>query len=428
MASSDEGLQMTETLTARVGAPTLKLRYDPLDPDVLENPYPTYKRLRDSGRLSRGGPGQWVATHYDDVAALLHDPRLSHEFPPEYRQFSLGNGPASEFFGRIILTREPPAHTRLRQIMSAAFSASIVRRLHDFIERLVAELLDPALDRGHLDAVADLAYPIPVLVICELIGSPPIDRHEIRPRATDLAKAFGTYVGDADRRAADAAVVWLRNYVALLLDERRKHPGDDLLSQMLAGKGSDRLTPDEIVDNVVFMFFAGFETTMNVIATGCATFLQYPDAIARLRADASLMPTAVEEVLRYDAPIQSVTRLVLQPIQIGGQTIRPGRALVLILGSANHDERHFNRPELFDITRKPNMHVSFGGGIHHCLGALLARMEAAITFSTLIRRCSSLEPAGAATRRPSVGFRSYASIPLAIRPAGALQVARRPWR
>ena len=403
--------------TRETPAPILAPRYDPWDPEVLENPYPTYRRLRDAGRVCRGGPGQWVATHYRDVARLLHDHRLSHEFPPEYREFSLGNGPVNDFFGRIILTREPPSHTRLRQIMSAAFSASIVRRLRDFIATLVDELLEPALERGGFDAVTDLAYPVPVLVICELIGIPTVDRDGIRPRATDLSKAFGTHVPDADRRAADDAVVWLRDYVGRLLEERRRQPGEDLLSQMLAGEGPDRLTHDEIVDNVVFMFFAGFETTMNLIATGCATLLRWPDAVARLRADGSLMPTAVDEVLRYDAPIQSVTRLVLRPVQIGDQTIRPGRALVLLLGSANHDERQFSDPELFDVGRKPNTHVSFGGGIHHCLGALVARIEAAVSFSRLLQRCSVLEAAGVPTRRPSVGFRSYASIPIAIKPA-----------
>lgn len=394
---------------------TLAPKYDPRDPAVLDNPYPTYARLREAGRLCRGGPGQWVVTRYADVAALLHDPRLSHQFPAEYRQFSMGEGAASEFFARIILTREPPQHTHLRRLMTPAFSSTLIRRLDAYIESVVDELLQAALDRGSLDAVGDLAFPLPVMVVCELVGIPTGDRDEVRPRALDLSKGFSTHTLESDRAAVNAAVVWLREYVGRLTSERRARPRDDLLSLLVtAGEGADKLSDEDIVDNAVFLFFAGFETTMNLIATGCAALLDHPDALSQLRADPSLMPTAVDEILRYDAPIQNAARLVTEPVNIGGQTIRAGRVLILLLGSANHDERQFVDPERFEIGRKPNPHVSFGGGIHHCLGALLARLEGSVALSRLVQRCAVLEPAGPAVRRPSPGFRAYAAVPMRV--------------
>jgi cytochrome P450 len=393
-------------------------KFDALDPAVLEDPYPTYAGLRRAGPLCRGGPGQWVVTRYADVAALLHDPGLGHQFPREYHRFSAGDGAAGEFFQRILLDRDPPDHTRLRRLMAAAFSPTLVRRLGDHIGDLVDELLAPALDRHRLDAVRDLASPLPVTVVCELLGIPAADRDLVRPRASDLCKAFGTYTPQSDRAAADAAVVWLRDYVGALLERRRAHPGDDLLSRMLAAvEGGSGLSYEEIVDNAVFLFFAGFETTMSLISTGCAALMRYPSELARLRADPALVPSAVEEFLRYDAPIQSVGRLVRRPREVCGRTIQAGRVLLLLLGSANHDEAQFACPGRLDVGRRPNPHVSFGGGSHFCLGAGLARVEAAVTFERLLRRFASIEPAGPQVRRPGTSLRAYASVPLAVKPA-----------
>ena len=389
-------------------------RFDAFDPAVLADPYPTYARLRAAGRVCRGGPGQWVVTRYADVAALLRDPRLRHEFPPEYRAFSMGEGPASEFFGRIVLTQEPPRHTRLRQLMRQAFRAPGVHALSRFITRTVDGLLEAARDRGTLDAVGDIAFPLPVLVVCELVGIPQIDRDEVRPHAIDLAKGFATRVPESERGAVNAAVVWLREYIRGLARERRARPTGDLLSALMTDGGPDRLTDEEAIDNAIFLFFAGFETTMNLIATGCATLAARPDALAQLRAEPALMPGAVDEILRFDAPIQSATRLLAEPIAIGPQIVKRGRVLVLLLGSANHDERQFVEPERFDLRRTPNPHVSFGGGIHHCLGALLAQLEASIALSRLLDTFASIELGGTPVRRSGVAFRSYQSVPLAV--------------
>ena len=392
-------------------------RFDAGDPAVREDPYPAYAALRRAAPLCRGGPGQWAVTRHADVAALLGDPRLGNRFPDDYHRFSLGDGPASDFLQRIVLHQDRPHHARLRRVMSWAFSPRVVSALRPRIGELVDGLLAPACDRGLLEAVDDLAFPLPVMVVCELIGIPSDDRQDVRARAFDLGKAFASRVPEPDRVAADAAVVWMRDYIRALIHDRPGR-GDDLLSRMLdPGDGADQLSEEEVVDNVVFLFFAGFETTTSMIATGCAALLDHPDELARLREDRSLVPSAVEEFLRWDAPIQSRLRLVLDPIEVHGRTIRPGRALLLLLGSANHDERVFPDAGRLDIGRSPNPHVSFGGGFHHCLGAALARAEGVVVFERLLARFGRLEPAGQATREMESPFRTFSRIPIAVRAA-----------
>jgi cytochrome P450 len=392
--------------------------FDPTDPAVVADPYPTYRELRAAGAVCRGGPGQWVVPGYAEVATLLRDRRLGNDYPAEYHEYSSGNGPAKDFFRRIILDRDPPEHTRLRRLMGKAFSPALVRTMTDHIGRLTDDLLDRVADRGRFDAVPDLAFPLPVLVVCALLGIPPKDRELVRPRAIDLCKGFATVVPEAERAVVDDAVRWLREYVTGLLDRRRAHPSDDLLSAMLAAQeDGDVLGTSEIVDNAVFLFFAGFETTVNLIASGCSALLTHPDELARLRADRSLVPSAVEEFLRYDAPIQFTARLALDQLEIGGHTIRKGRVVVLLLGSANRDERQFERPDRLDVGRTPNQHVAFSVGAHHCLGAVLARVEGRVVFERLLSRFASLEAAGPALRRTDTTFRGLASVPVAVRPS-----------
>lgn len=392
---------------------TLAPKYDPLDPAVLENPYAAYAELRRATRVCRCGPGQWAVTRYADVAALLRDPRLGHHFPDVYYRFLLGDGDASLFFQRIIMDRDPPDHTRLRHLLNKSFAPSLIRRLTDRIEDMVGRLVNEAADRRGFDAVNDLAVPLPFLVICELLGVPSSSRDDVWPHVALLSKAFDTHTPETERPAIDQAVVWLRDFFRVLLDERRSQPTDDLISHMsTAITGPMALDRDEIIDNAVFLFFAGFETTTNLIGNGCAALLEYPQAFARLREEPALATLAVEEFLRYDAPVQSVSRLVLQPIEIGDRIIKKDRVLVLLLGSANHDERQFPDPTRLDIGRTPNPHLSFAGGIHYCLGATLARLEATAVFTRLAQRFTALEAGGEIVRRPSAGFRAYSQVPI----------------
>ncbi|MGO9958927.1 MAG: cytochrome P450 [Solirubrobacteraceae bacterium] len=393
-------------------------RFDALDAAVLDDPYPAYARLRAAGPLARGGAGTWVATRHADVAALLRDPRLSSGFPVEYHRMSAGDGAAATFMSSIILYRDPPAHTRLRRLIGQAFGAGAVRGLTPRVDALVDELLDPALQRGELDAIGELALPLPVMVVCELMGLPVVDHEAIRPHALALGRAFAAVVPESAREQSDRAVTWLREYLGAALAQRRRRPGDDLLSALLAAEaGEERLSHEEIVDNAVFAFFAGFETTTNLIGNGLAALLNEPDELARLRAAPALVAPAVEEFLRYDAPIQGVARLVLEPVRVADRTLRPGRVLILLIGSANRDEAVFDSPERLRIDRDPNRHLSFGGGIHYCIGAPLSRIEARSAFSRILARTGALEFAGEPVRQTETSFRAFARLPIAVRPS-----------
>ncbi|GAA1954196.1 cytochrome P450 [Amycolatopsis minnesotensis] len=392
-------------------------RFDPREPEVVENPYPTYARLRAAGPLCRSGAGSWAVTRHADVLRLQRDPRLGSQFPEHYHRLSAGDGAASAFFQRIMLYRDPPEHLRLRKLMGKAFSPAMVRRMRADIEAITDELLAPALDGGGLDVVPELAYPLPVRVICRLMGIPEESTDEVRRFAIDLGRAFAAIVPDEARAAADTAVGWLRERIGALLAERRRHPREDLISRLLAVEDAgEALTHSEIVDNTVFSFFAGFETTVHLITTGWAALLDHPAERARLLDRPGLAATAVEEFLRYDAPIQGTARYLNAPVEIEGRKLRAGRVLILLLGSANHDESVFDDPAALDIGRTPNPHVTFGGGAHLCLGAFLARMEGTIVFERLASRVREFSAAGPAHRQANTPFRAYATVPVALSP------------
>ncbi len=391
-------------------------RFDASDASALADPYPRYAELRAAGPLARGGAGTWLVTRHADVTALLGDDRLGHELAVEYHEVSLGAGPASEFFRRVIFYRDPPAHTRLRRLMAAEFTPKRVNAMRARIAARVDEFLDGALERGHFDAISDLAYPLSVAVVCELIGIPPADWAELKPRAIDLGRGFNHASSPEEQRATDEAVVWLQEYLDRLLRERGRAPRADLLSNMLAaGSGEGKLAYEEIVDNCVFVLWAGFETVLSAVGSGFAAFLEFPGEFARLRGEPRLVSTAVEEILRFDAPIQGTSRVVRREIVIGGRRLRPGRVLVMLLGSANHDERVFSDPRRLDVARMPNPHVSFGGGVHRCLGNVLARTELAIVLERATQRLAAIEPYGDPVRRTAaMWMRFHASVPVAV--------------
>jgi cytochrome P450 len=349
------------------------------------------------------------------VAALLKDHRLATEFPYDHHRASSGGGPLSDFFSHILLYRDPPAHTRLRRLISEAFSAKLIGSLGEQIQRVVDELLETVAEKGRMDAIHDLAFPLPVMVVCGLIGIPSQDRELIRPRAMDLGRAFAPIVPAETRIRANEALLWLRDYIGTLFTERRRSPQNDLLSKMLEVEQGDEPTDhDEIIDNAIFSLFAGFETTANLIGSGCVLLMTHPDELTRLRRQPDMIPQAIEEFLRFDPPIQGVARLVREPIEIGGRTLRSGRVVLLLIGSANHDEAVFRQPEQLDVSRAPNPHLSFGGGYHYCIGAHLARLEGAIVFSRLLTRFRILEPDGSFEREPNTTLRTYASVPISL--------------
>ncbi|MGP0052648.1 MAG: cytochrome P450 [Solirubrobacteraceae bacterium] len=397
--------------------PPLPPRFDALDPAVAEDPYPRYAELRRAGALARGGPGTWLVTRHAEVVSLLADRRLCHELPPAYHRASLGDGAANGFFSRILFYRDPPEHTRLRRMLATGFTPRAIGRLRARLRSRVDELLDPLVDTGRLDAIPGLADPLAFETICLLLGIPGADRAEVQPHAAALAQGFTFGRTEGERAATDRATEWLRSYVGALLDERRQHPGTDLLSGIVSAASSagEALSAQDVVDNCVFLFWAGYETVLSVIGTGVAALVRFPEQFGRLRRRPALIPTAIEEFLRYDAPIQGTARLVAQPVVVAGRTIRPGRVLVLALGSANRDERVFAEPDALDVGRKPNPHVSFGGGAHGCLGNVLARIEASVAFERLAARCPTLHAAGPERRRTtSTWMRFHTALPVAV--------------
>ncbi|MBA3780258.1 MAG: cytochrome P450 [Nocardioides sp.] len=393
------------------------------DARAMQDPYPVYRELRDHGPVCRGGPGQWVFSRHAEVSALLRDPRLGREFPEEYQAMSVGEGPANDYLRRIIIDRDPPDHTRLRRLLTKSLNPAMVRALREPISTLVDGVLDQFADEGELDLVSDLAVPVPMMVMSELLGIPVADRATIARWSTSLAQAFAVFIPEDKRREAHESVVHLRAYMSELLGERRRRPGEDLLSRMITAvkDGAEPLSDDEIIDNALFVYYAGFETTTNVIATGGDLLVRQPHTQRQLREDPGTVTTALEEFMRYDAPIHATTRMATETMEVAGHTIRKGRVVVLLLASANHDERVFPDPGRADVTRAPNPHVSFGGGVHHCLGAALARVEGAVVFERLTARFADIEAAGESVWNPSGGgFRfpywAYRSIPVRVRP------------
>jgi cytochrome P450 len=407
-------------------------RLDALKLASAEDPYPAYAELRRTGLAHRGTFGEWLIPGHAEVAAFLRDPRLSSELPLDYARRALPDSPAVTFLERIMLTRDPPAHTQLRRALGHAFSEPVVRGLQAHVGELTDRVLAPGFDRGTVDVVEDVAVPLAVMVVCELLGVPADDRELVWRRVATLNKAF-----DAPKRTSDdvdtmtVALPWLRTYMTDLLADGRATPGGNPLSRMAGDQdaaagcpatadadglpvGAAPLGDDHFVDNVLFVLHAGVETSMGLISNGLVALLDHPDQLAVLRARPETVPVALDEFLRYDPPIQGTTRIAQQAIELGGQKIRAGRAVRLLLGSANRDELVFAEAERLDVTRQPNPHLGFGGGLHHCLGSALARLVSAAVFDRLVR-CARLDLCGEPVRRQHASLRSYAVLPVAIR-------------
>jgi len=395
-------------------------KYDVFAVADQDDPYPAYATLRAAGALCRAGPGQWAVTRYAEVAALLRDERLAqfqfaeaYELVPESaRKLVLPDGPARSFTRRSVVALNRPPHTSVRRLMTKAL-IPMMSGIPAAVAAMTDRVLDAAAERGQLDAVRELGHPVPYAVLCELLGVPPDDRAEFGAHAADLARAFALAVPDAAAAAADRAVAWLRGYFWERMS-RDRPGGPDFLSRMV--RHNREVDADLLVDNAIFLMLAGLETSVNLIGGGMLALAQRPDQWARLREDPARVQAAVEELLRFDAPTRMTARLVTAPVEVDGRTLRPGRVVLLLIGSANHDERQFTRPDRLDVTRQPNHHLSFGSGVHHCVGAALARLEAAAVLDRLVRRFTQLEPAGQPLRDASTGLRSYASVPLAVGP------------
>ncbi|RFU21411.1 cytochrome P450 [Geodermatophilus marinus] len=400
-----------------MAAPAVPL--DLSDPAVVADPYPAFARAREQAPVQwHEGLGLWLAFTHAESNAVLRDRRLGRiwrdRVPAErFGQFNL-------IHRNALLEMEPPDHTRLRRLVSAAFARGHVERLRPWVEDLARELVDGLVERSAgsepVDVLSGMAEQLPVAVIAELLGVPEADRPLLRPWSNAIVKMYEygrtTAVEDAAERAAAEFVAYLRELAA----ERRAAPGDDLVSSLVAVRDAegDRLTEDELVTTCILLLNAGHEATVNVSGNGLLALLEHPDQLARLRADPALLPTAVEELLRFDSPLQLFERTATADVELAGVTVREGQKVAALLGAANRDPAVFADPGALDVGRADNPHISFGAGVHFCIGAPLARVELQTSFGALLARTTRLEPAAPPRRRPEFVIRGLAELPVVL--------------
>jgi cytochrome P450 len=376
------------------------LGFAPDDPRFVADPYPAYERLRAAGPvLYDEATDHWLVTSFRDVQAALRDRRFGRTYLHLATHAEMGHdapSPELDPFWHLInhgiLDMEPPDHTRVRRLVSKAFTPRMVESMREPVQRLTDGLVDAVADAGTFDLLPSIAEPLPVAVIAELLGVPASDRHLLRPWSADICRMYELHPGDEDRRAAIRASVEFSDYLRALSRERRAEPTGDLISEMaLVLDEGDRLTEDELIGTCVLLLNAGHEATVNVTGNGWWTLFRHPQALARLRAEPDLVPAAVEELMRWDTPLQLFERWVLEDAEIQGVHVPRGAELGLLFGSANHDPATFDAPDELRLDRDPNPHVTFGAGIHFCLGAPLARLELQASFATVLRRLPRLE-------------------------------------
>ncbi|MDL4813811.1 cytochrome P450 [Actinomadura opuntiae] len=373
--------------------------YEPWSAEFVANPYPVFETLRaERPVFFHEATGQWVVSRYEDVDALLRDRRLGRSYLHVAGHEEFGQEPEAEFlkpFWDLIragmLDVEPPTHTRLRRLVSKAFTARMVEGLRPTIRRLAGELAGALAAEGGGDLIAAVAEPLPVTVIAEMLGVPAADRPLLRPWSADICGMYELNPPEEAQRTAVRAAVEFSDYLRELARSRRKEPRDDLISALAqVVDDGDRLTEDELIGTCVLLLNAGHEATVNATGNGWWTLFRNPGELERLRRDGSLVPTAVEELLRYDTPAPMFERWVLEDVTVAGVDIPRGAEVALQFASANRDPEVFADPDRLDLARDPNPHITFGLGIHYCLGAPLARIELAESLAALLRLAPDL--------------------------------------
>jgi cytochrome P450 len=386
---------------------TQKIAFDPRTPDFVNDPYPYYARLRADEPVYWSPTGDVWLTRYADVQLALTDRRFGKSAPAyAARSSALGGEPVPP----SMLFQNPPDHTRLRALVTRAFTPRTVERLRPRIMAIAEDLLERAGDE--FDLVDAFAFPLPAMMIAELLGIP-VEHHALFQKWTsDVAGAVDSTADDAARLRGRAAREQMAEYFAALAKERAREPREDLISQLVAvHESGDRLSLGELVSMCALLLAAGHETTVSLIANGVLTLAAHPMDWTRLRMESARIPLTVEEVLRYEPPLQLTDRVAVEDVTVGGHHMQRGQRVIAAIGAANRDPSVFPDPDRLDLTREPNAHLAFGHGIHFCLGAPLARMEAQLAFSALLRRFSKVE-AGQPTRGTTPMFRTIRSLPV----------------
>lgn len=395
------------------------------DPAFLADPFPLFRQLREEGPVRRaviaGGLEAWLVTRYEDGLAALSDPRLSSDVRDASDPRLMQQLPVTERESMLsnMLRTDPPDHTRLRRLVSKAFTARRVGELRPRVQEITDRLLDDVVAAGRAELVADFALPLPVTVISELLGVPVEDRHDFQRWTDDMLLRRAEM---PDPAVVNAAWEQMRSYLTKLLEAKRARPGDDLLSALITARDEEqRLNEDELIAMSFLLLVAGYVTTVNLIGGGIAALLAHPDQLALLRDDPELLPGAIEEFLRYDGPVSpGIARFAREEVEIAGVTVPPGATVLIASAIADRDPARFADPDRLDITRRDNAHLAFGHGIHYCLGAPLARLEGQIAIGTALRRLPGLAlavPPGELRWRPG-GLRGPQQLPVTFTPDG----------
>ena len=398
---------------------------DMRDPAFRNDPHPLLHTVRTRGRCERDVVGIWLATHHADCSTGVRSSQLSREVHrlPGYAQLRpfVADSTLERTCERWMLFNDPPVHTRLRRLVNAAFKPAVVQAMRTRVAAITAELLDalPTADDATFDLMPTLAQPLPVRVICDVLGLPAADFAQTKQWADALALIIEPVVRRAERQAADRAATEMVEYLrAHIARHRASGERDDLLGTLVAAHDADdgALSEDELLGNLILLFVAGHETTTNLLGNGLLTLLRNPQALAQLRADpATLMPGAVDEMLRFESSVNMVPRHVVAPYAIGDTVVPAGDLIMFMTGAANRDPAVFADPDRFDIARSPNPHLAFGAGIHYCVGAPLARLEAEVAFEQLLQHRPALvlaEPDATPAWRKLINLRGLETLPL----------------
>ncbi len=405
------------------------LKIDIWSSEFKADPYPFYARMRAHSPVFPvtlpDKQTAWVVTRYDDVAMVLRDERFGKDRLRVLSQQQLAHQPwmpaMFKPLGRNMLDVDPPDHTRLRALVQQAFSPRVVEQMRPRIESLANELVDRFDGRRRIDLIHDYALPIPTMIIAELLGVSPRDRHKFHRWSSTILSASSSRGGTF--RAIPSVWFFLR-YLRKLIRDRRDKPRDDLVTALVdAHEAADRLSDDELMSMMFLLIIAGHETTVNLIGNGTLALLEHPEQMAKLRDAPTLIKSAIEELLRFTSPVETATeRFAREDVTVSGVTIPKGNIVFAAIASANRDETRFDNPDTLDVTRDPNKHLAFGLGIHFCLGASLARLEGQIAISTLLARAGGLRlavPPGTLRWRSGLVLRGLKALPVTLAPARA---------
>ena len=400
-------------------------KFNPFLAEFQRDPYPTYHRLRIEDPVHRSFD-TWVLTRYADVKAVLRDPRFgadqvpkriknkSHYFEEQQRDLKT----LVQMSGKFFFYLDPPDHTRLRGLVSKAFSAKVVEHMRPQIHEIVDESINKVRDTGVMDIVVDLSCPLPVIVIARMLGVPAEDSSKLGQWSNEMSRIIDPLMSLEDYDQLNQVAVEFTDYFRDLIVERRKTPKEDLISALIAARDQgDKLSEDELLSVCMVLFVTGEETTVHTIGNGMLALLRHPDQMELLKRNPIIIQSAVEEILRYDSPVQQTARIAMEDVEIGGKTIRAGENVLVSFGAANRDPAQFSKPDQLNLIRDENHHLAFGDSIHYCLGAALARLQGQIAINTLMQRLPDLKlNTDKLEWRKNINIRGLKSLPVSFTP------------